>query len=113
MSGITNGAAQATCVMYRLLRASLNVHANPKQMSPTALSRPIDLCIKSSQLKFRVLTDSAHKPIGPMVFNTLKSKYQPPTVQEGFTAIITLPFVLDQTHEHLNLYSLTDVSLVE
>ncbi|CAH8617006.1 unnamed protein product [Heterobilharzia americana] len=54
--------------------------------------------------KFRALTNSSHKPISSMVFNMMKSKYEKPTLEEGFQEILTIPFILDKNMEHLSLY---------
>ncbi|CAH8588188.1 unnamed protein product [Heterobilharzia americana] len=54
--------------------------------------------------KFRALTNSSHKPISSMVFNMMKSKYEKPTLEEGFQEILSIPFILDKNMEHLSLY---------
>ncbi|CAH8863403.1 unnamed protein product [Trichobilharzia szidati] len=54
--------------------------------------------------RFRTLTNPSHKPISSMVFNMMKSKYEEPTVQEGFREILTIPFILDENMQHAELY---------
>ncbi|CAH8591210.1 unnamed protein product [Schistosoma intercalatum] len=54
--------------------------------------------------RFRALTNSSHKPISQMVFNMMKSKYEKPTMEEGYQEIITIPFILDKNMENLSLY---------
>ncbi|KER21280.1 hypothetical protein T265_10361 [Opisthorchis viverrini] len=55
--------------------------------------------------KFRVLTDNKHAPIGSMVFNMLKSKQQPPKIEEGFSELVSVPFLLDTTRSQISLYT--------
>ncbi|CAH8541425.1 unnamed protein product [Schistosoma turkestanicum] len=54
--------------------------------------------------RFRVLTNSSHKPISQMVYNMMKSKYITPTMEEGYQEIVTIPFILDKNMENLSLY---------
>ncbi|CAL8072665.1 unnamed protein product [Calicophoron daubneyi] len=54
--------------------------------------------------RFRVLTHEDHEPISQMVFNMLKSKYQEPTMKEGFSEIVEIPFVVDKQCQDLSLY---------
>jgi len=42
--------------------------------------------------KFRELTDEKHTPIPRMVFNVYKSKYQEPSVDEGFAQLVGVNF---------------------
>lgn len=43
--------------------------------------------------RFRELTDKSHQVINDMVFNTYRSKFQEPTLNEGFKEIIRVNFV--------------------
>ncbi|XP_018644374.1 polynucleotide kinase-3'-phosphatase, putative [Schistosoma mansoni] len=54
--------------------------------------------------RFRALTNSSHKQISQMVYNMMKSKYEKPTMEEGYQEIITIPFILDKNMENLSLY---------
>ncbi|CAI2732239.1 unnamed protein product [Schistosoma spindalis] len=54
--------------------------------------------------RFRALTNSSHKPISQMVYNMMKSKYENPTIEEGYQEIVTIPFILDKNMENLSLY---------
>ncbi|XP_035894043.1 uncharacterized protein F21D5.5 [Anopheles stephensi] len=54
--------------------------------------------------EFREMTDRTHSTISEMVFNSYKSKFQPPTVAEGFTEIVKVRFVpsfANKDHEQL------------
>ncbi|XP_050080459.1 uncharacterized protein F21D5.5 [Anopheles maculipalpis] len=54
--------------------------------------------------EFREMTDRSHSTISEMVFNSYKSKFQPPTVAEGFTEIVKVQFVpnfANKDHEQL------------
>ncbi|XP_046649857.1 uncharacterized protein F21D5.5-like [Daphnia pulicaria] len=42
--------------------------------------------------KFRELTDSKHVPVSRMIFNVHKSKYQEPSLDEGFSQIVRVNF---------------------
>lgn len=42
---------------------------------------------------FRELTDPSHVPVNDMVINSLKSKYQEPTLKEGFSEILKINFI--------------------
>lgn len=42
---------------------------------------------------FRELTDPTHVPVNDMVINSMKSKYQEPTLKEGFTEILKINFI--------------------
>lgn len=44
--------------------------------------------------KFRELTNKNpdYKKVSPYVFNSYKSKFVPPQLEEGFTEILTIPF---------------------
>jgi bifunctional polynucleotide phosphatase/kinase len=53
---------------------------------------------------FRELTDPEHVQINDMVFNMYKSKYQEPTLAEGFSEIVKVNFVpnfAEKAHEEL------------
>ncbi|KAH8873708.1 Bifunctional polynucleotide phosphatase/kinase isoform 1 [Schistosoma japonicum] len=54
--------------------------------------------------RFRSLTNLSHKPISQMVFNMMRSKYEKPTIEEGYQEIVTIPFILDKNMENLSLY---------
>ncbi|XP_057376303.1 uncharacterized protein F21D5.5-like isoform X1 [Daphnia carinata] len=42
--------------------------------------------------KFRELTDSSHAPVSRMIFNVYKSKFQEPSLEEGFSQIVRVNF---------------------
>ncbi|KAI9561889.1 hypothetical protein GHT06_012851 [Daphnia sinensis] len=42
--------------------------------------------------KFRELTDASHAPVSRMIFNVYKSKFQEPSLEEGFTQIVRVNF---------------------
>ncbi|CAH8667148.1 unnamed protein product [Dicrocoelium dendriticum] len=54
--------------------------------------------------RFRYLTDPAHPHVNQMAFNMLKSKYTPPALKEGFTELLSIPFILDRNHKDISLY---------
>ncbi|XP_064610929.1 bifunctional polynucleotide phosphatase/kinase-like isoform X2 [Liolophura sinensis] len=61
--------------------------------------------------RFRSLTDKLHKPINDMVMNSYKSKFEEPSVSEGFTQVIKINFVpkfTDLSHEKLFFQYLMD-----
>uniref|UniRef100_A0A182JRT7 FHA_2 domain-containing protein n=1 Tax=Anopheles christyi TaxID=43041 RepID=A0A182JRT7_9DIPT len=54
--------------------------------------------------EFREMTDRSHSAISEMVFNSYKSKFQEPTVAEGFAEIVKVKFVpkfASKSHEDL------------
>uniref|UniRef100_A0A182WZZ8 PNK FHA domain-containing protein n=1 Tax=Anopheles quadriannulatus TaxID=34691 RepID=A0A182WZZ8_ANOQN len=54
--------------------------------------------------EFREMTDRSHSTISELVFNSYKSKFQEPTVAEGFTEIVKVKFVpkfASKSHEDL------------
>ncbi|OON23178.1 putative polynucleotide kinase 3'-phosphatase [Opisthorchis viverrini] len=73
-------------------------------MGSTAFMTGADIKISTS-VRFRVLTDNKHAPIGSMVFNMLKSKQQPPKIEEGFSELVSVPFLLDTTRSQISLYT--------
>ncbi|CAG2067897.1 unnamed protein product [Timema podura] len=47
----------------------------------------------SSITQFREFTDDTHEPVNDMVINMYKSKYEEPSIDEGFSAIVKINFV--------------------
>ncbi|XP_053687390.1 uncharacterized protein F21D5.5 isoform X2 [Sabethes cyaneus] len=56
---------------------------------------------------FRELTDRSHTSINDMVFNMYKSKYQEPSIEEGFSEIVKVNFLANfKSDVEENLYKL-------
>lgn len=56
---------------------------------------------------FRELTDPSHSTINDMVFNGYKSKFEEPSISEGFKQIVRVNFVPEFDNiDHENLYKL-------
>uniref|UniRef100_A0A182PGC7 PNK FHA domain-containing protein n=1 Tax=Anopheles epiroticus TaxID=199890 RepID=A0A182PGC7_9DIPT len=61
--------------------------------------------------EFREITDRSHSSIAEMVFNSFKSKFQEPTIAEGFAEIVKVKFVpnfASKSHEDLYKMFLLD-----
>ncbi|XP_076634211.1 polynucleotide kinase 3'-phosphatase isoform X1 [Colletes latitarsis] len=57
--------------------------------------------------KFRRLTDSNHVQVTEVVINSYVKNYQPPSLDEGFTEILTIDFIPKfQKEEHRQLYEM-------
>lgn len=68
-----------------------------------------DIAQASHHCKFRILdgTDSLHEEVGTMVLRMLKSKFQEPSLEEGFSSIVKVNFVPQFDNEaQRNLYRL-------
>lgn len=58
-------------------------------------------------IAFRELTDTKHSKISKIVLNSYKKHYQPPVLEEGFTAIVHINFVPQFADERLrSLYEM-------
>lgn len=62
---------------------------------------PLERCLHNN--KFREIVDSEHEIIGSSLITAYKSSFEPPSLEEGFSSILNIPFVanfdnLEQEH---------------